>query len=53
MIPALRRQRLVNLCEFKVSVVHKESSKAARVTQRNLVRENKIQNQTKQQAGEE
>jgi hypothetical protein len=36
-IPALRMQRQVNLCEFKASLVYRESSKIARATQRNPI----------------
>ena len=40
MIPALRRQRQVDLCEFEASLVYKASSRTARaVTQRNPVLE--------------
>jgi hypothetical protein len=41
LIPALRKQRQVDLCEFKTSLVHKASSK----TQRNPVSKNKQQQQ--------
>ena len=38
LIPALGRQRQVDLCEFKASLVYRESSRTARtVTQRNPV----------------
>ena len=37
MIPALERQRQVDLCEFKATLVYRVSSKTARVTQRNPV----------------
>ena len=38
LIPALRRQRQVKLCEFKVNLVYRVSSRIARVvTQRNPV----------------
>jgi hypothetical protein len=39
--PALGRQRQVELCDFKGSLVYNSSSRAARVTQRNPVLENK------------
>ena len=38
---ALRKQREVDLCEFKASLVYRASSKTARVTQRNPVLKNK------------
>ena len=37
MIPALGRQRQVDLCEFKVSLVYKVSSRTAKAIQRNPV----------------
>jgi hypothetical protein len=47
LIPALRRQRQVDLCEFEASLVYTASSRTARVTQRNSVLEkNKTQKQT-------
>jgi hypothetical protein len=36
-IPAHRRQRQADLCEFKASLVYRVSSRTARGTQRNLV----------------
>ena len=36
-IPALGRQRQVNLCEFEASLVYRASSRASRATQRNPV----------------
>jgi hypothetical protein len=36
-----RRQRQVDLCEFKASVVYRVSSRTARATQRNPVSKNK------------
>ena len=48
LIPALRRQRQVDLCEFEASVVYKAISRTARtVTQRNLVFKNQNQTKTK------
>jgi hypothetical protein len=44
LIPALRRQRQMDLCEFKASLVYK-ISKTTGATQRNTVLEN--QNQTR------
>ena len=42
LIPALGRQRQVDLCEFKASLVYRASSRTARaVTQRNPVSKNK------------
>jgi hypothetical protein len=38
---ALRRQRQMDLCEFKVSLVYKVSSRTARATQRNPVSKKK------------
>jgi hypothetical protein len=40
-IPALRRKRQVELCEFKASLVYRASSRIARATQRNRVSKNK------------
>jgi hypothetical protein len=40
-IPALRRQRQVNLCKFKASLVYRVSSRTARAIQRNLASKNK------------
>ena len=37
LIPALRRQRQADLCEFKSSLIYRASSRAARATQRNPV----------------
>jgi hypothetical protein len=41
MIPALERQGEADLCEFKVSLVYKASSRTARDTQRNQALKNK------------
>ena len=38
LIPALRRQRQVDLCEFEASLVYRVSSRTARATQRNPVK---------------
>ena len=35
LIPALGRQRQVNLCEFEASLVYRVSSRIARATQKN------------------
>ena len=35
LIPALRRQRQVDLCEFKARLIYRVSFKIARATQRN------------------
>jgi len=45
LIPTLGRQRQVNLCEFKASLIYRMNSRAARATQRNAV--SKKQNKTK------
>jgi hypothetical protein len=37
LIPALRRQKQVDLCEFKVNLVYRAISRIARTTQRNLI----------------
>ena len=45
LIPALGRQRQMDLCEFKASLVYKVSSKTARtVSQRNPVSKNNSNN---------
>jgi hypothetical protein len=41
LIPALERQRQVDLYEFKASIVYRVSFKMAKSTQRNLILENK------------
>jgi hypothetical protein len=41
LIPALRRQRQVYLCEFKASLVYIVNSRTARATQRDLVSKEK------------
>ena len=42
LIPVLRRQRRADLCEFKVSLLYKGSTRTARaVAQRDLVSKNK------------
>ena len=48
LIPALRRQRLVDFCEFKTSLVYRASAGTGfKATQRNPVLKNKtIQNKT-------
>jgi hypothetical protein len=46
LIPALRRQRQVNLCEFKVSLVYRVSSRTARATQRDSALKNKTNEPT-------
>jgi hypothetical protein len=35
LIPALMKQRQMNLCEFKASLVYRGSSRTSRATQRN------------------
>ena len=48
LIPALRRQRQANLCEFEASLVYKVSSRTARPIQRTPVSKNKTkQNKNK------
>ena len=42
MVPAPRRQRQTDLCEFEVSLVYKTSSRTAKATQRNLVSKKKL-----------
>jgi hypothetical protein len=37
LIPALRKQRQVEFCEFEASLVYKESFRTGRATQRNSV----------------
>jgi hypothetical protein len=44
LIPALRRQRQADLCEFKVSLVYRMSSRTARATHRNSLSQNKQTN---------
>ena len=41
LIPKLKRQRQVDLCEFEASLVYKSSSRTARATQGNSVSEKK------------
>ena len=42
LVPALRRQRQTDLCEFEASLAYKVSSRTARtVTQKNLVSKKK------------
>ena len=48
LIPALGRQRQVDLSELEASLVYKASSRTARATHRNRVSENRKQNKTKQ-----
>jgi hypothetical protein len=44
LIPALGRQRQVDLCEFKASLAYTLSSRTASATQRNPVLKKKIKN---------
>ena len=47
-IPAHRRQRQVDLCEFQSSLVYRVSSRADRTTQRNpILKIQKTKNKTK------
>ena len=49
LIPALERQRQIDLCEFEISLVHRVSSRTARVSQRNPVSKKQTSpNKTKQ-----
>ena len=41
MMPALRRQRQADLCEFKASLGYRASSRTVRATQRNPVMKKK------------
>jgi hypothetical protein len=45
LIPALERQRQVDLCELKASLVYRVSSRIAKATQRNPVLKNKQTNE--------
>ena len=47
LVLALRRQRQADLCEFKASLVYRESSRTARATQRNPVSQNKTKKENK------
>jgi hypothetical protein len=47
LIPALRRQKQADLCEFKASMVYRVSSWTDRATQRNPVSKNKNKNKPK------
>jgi hypothetical protein len=47
LIPALRKQRQADLCEFKASLVYRASSRISRATQRNPVSNKQISKQTK------
>ena len=42
LIPALMRQRQVDICEFEASLVYRENSRTVRTTQRNPVSKNKV-----------
>ena len=42
--PLIRRQRQMELCEFKGSLVYRVSSRTAKATQRNLVLKNQLVN---------
>jgi hypothetical protein len=50
LVPALLRQRQVDLYEFEASLVYRVSSRTARATQRNPVSKNKNK-QTKSNGG--
>jgi hypothetical protein len=47
LIPALRRQRLVDFCEFKASLVYTVSSKTANALKRDLVSKKEKEIKTK------
>ena len=49
LIPTLRRQRQVDLCEFEVSLVYKASSRTARATQRNPARKEERKEERKKE----
>ena len=49
LVPALGRQRQVDLCQFEASLIYRGSSRTARATQRNLVSKNK-NNKTKKKS---
>ena len=49
LIPALRKQRQMGLCEFEASLVYRASSRTVRATQRNPVSKNKQTKKTKPQ----
>jgi hypothetical protein len=40
--PSIWRQRLVDFCEFKASLIYRASSRTARATQKNLVSKRKL-----------
>ena len=42
LLPALERQKQADLCEFKASLVYRESSRTARATQKSPVLKNII-----------
>ena len=48
LIPAFRRQRQSDLCEFEASLLYKVSSTTVKGTQRNLVLKNKNKQTNKQ-----
>lgn len=45
LVPALRKQRQVDLCEFEASLVYKVSSRTAKATQRHPVLEKRKEKQ--------
>ena len=49
LIPALGRQRQVELCEFEASLVYRVSSRIARATQRNPVLRKKKKEKKKEE----
>lgn len=44
LIPEFRKQREMNLCEFKVSMVYRLNFRTSKNTQRNLVLKNQKKN---------
>jgi hypothetical protein len=53
LIPALGRQRQVNLCEFKVSLVYRACSRTGRAIQRNPVSQKQRLKQTNKQTNKQ
>jgi hypothetical protein len=53
LIPALRRQREMELCEFHANLVCRVSSRTARAIQRNLVLKNQNSNQKQKEKKKE
>jgi hypothetical protein len=49
LIPVLRRQRQMDVCEFKASLVYRVSSRIARAIQRNPILKTKNKQKTSKQ----